>query len=191
MTPRRIALTGGIACGKSLLCRFLERLGWEVLDADEVAHSLISPEERARLAATVFRDAAARRALEARLHPEILRRILAWFDTPPVPHADGRPCAGKIAAIPLLFEVHWEKYFDTIVCVVASREKQIERLTALRGHTREEAEERLSAQMDAGEKASRSCYAIRNDGSAEQLEAEAAKCALWLARRAASGEGAA
>ena len=74
------------------------------------------------------------------------------------------------------------KDFDTILCVVSSREKQIERMTAKRGYSREEAEARLSAQMDAEEKASRSHYAIRNDGTPDELKAEAEKLARWLAR---------
>ena len=192
MTRRKIALTGGIACGKSLLSLYLKELGFEILDADDIAHSLVPPDERARLAKTVFRDPAARRELEARLHPAIRRRIADWFaeeaedpETPADPETPENPVPGavrRIAAIPLLFEVHGEKDFDTILCVVSSREKQRERMTAKRGYSREEAEARLSAQMDAEEKASRSHYAIRNDGTPDELKAEAEKLARWLAR---------
>ena len=71
-----IALTGGIACGKSLLASFLNELGVETIDADDVAHELIpDPEERRRLAAEVFADPEKRRELESRLHPQIKARI--------------------------------------------------------------------------------------------------------------------
>ena len=72
----RIALTGGIACGKSLLSSYLNELGVETIDADDVAHELLpDPAERRRIAAEVFADPAKRRELEARLHPQIKARI--------------------------------------------------------------------------------------------------------------------
>ena len=79
----------------------------------------------------------------------------------------------RIAIIPLLFEAHWEKNFDIICCVVSSREKQIERMTTTRGMTCAEAEARLAAQLPVEEKAKRSHYVIRNDGTAEELKAQA------------------
>ena len=78
---KRIALTGGIACGKSLLAKYLNELGVETIDADDVVHELIpDPCERRRLAAEVFADPEKRRALEARLHPLVKAKILAWQD---------------------------------------------------------------------------------------------------------------
>ena len=72
----RIALTGGIACGKSLLSSYLNELGVETIDADDVAHELLpDPAERRRIAAEVFADPEKRRELEARLHPQIKARI--------------------------------------------------------------------------------------------------------------------
>ena len=77
----RIALTGGIACGKSLVAKFLNELGVETIDADDIVHALLpDPAERKRLAAEVFADPEKRKALEAKLHPlvknEINRRIV-------------------------------------------------------------------------------------------------------------------
>ena len=72
----RIALTGGIACGKSLVAKFLNGLGVETIDADDIVHELIpDPAERWRIAAEVFGDEAKRKALEARLHPVVKARI--------------------------------------------------------------------------------------------------------------------
>ena len=100
------------------------------------------------------------------------------------PSAPLRLCAKKtgikIAIIPLLFEAHWEKNFDIICCVVSSWEKQIERMMTTRGMTRAEAEARLAAQMPVEEKAKRSHYVIHNDGTAEELRAEAQKLVAWL-----------
>ena len=230
----KVALTGGIACGKSLLSNFLRELGVETIDADDVVHELIpDPAERRRIAAEVFADPEKRRALEAKLHPLVKEKIDTWLSlsqdgfnaetqrrreaeslsgsvaqpqlskrgpsaplgarfarlgslqiASPACAAVTRLCVKKtgikIAIIPLLFEAHWEKNFDIICCVVSSREKQIERMMTTRGMTLTEAESRLAAQMPVEEKARRSQYVIRNDGTAEELRAEAQKLVTWL-----------
>ena len=161
----KVALTGGIACGKSLLSNFLRELGVETIDADDVVHTLLpDPEERRRIAAEVFADPEKRKELEARLHPLVKARIDKWIEGLGV----------RIAIIPLLFEAHWEKNFDIICCVVSSREKQIERMMTTRGMTLAEAEARLAAQLPVEEKAKRSHYVIHNDGTAEELKVQAA-----------------
>ena len=75
----RIALTGSIACGKSLFAKFLRELGVQTLDADDIVHELIPVEERRRLAPIVFADPVARKALEARIHPLVRDKIERWF----------------------------------------------------------------------------------------------------------------
>ena len=183
----KVALTGGSACGKSLLSQFLNELGVETLDADDVVHELLpDPDERRRIAAEVFADPEKRRALEAKLHPLVKERIDNWLDgmngtdgtngtggCPVSPGGLGSPV--RVAIIPLLFEAHWEKNFDIICCVVSSREKQIERMMTTRGMTHAEAEARLAAQLPVEEKAKRSHYVIHNNGTADELRAEAQK----------------
>ncbi len=72
----KICLTGGIACGKSLLSHYLNAFGVETIDADDIVHELIpDPAARKRLAAEVFADPAKRRALEAKIHPIVKERI--------------------------------------------------------------------------------------------------------------------
>jgi len=71
----RIALTGGIACGKSLLANYLNELGVETLDADDIVHELIPEAERRRMADEVFRDPAKRKELEQRIHPLVRARL--------------------------------------------------------------------------------------------------------------------
>ena len=180
----KIALTGGIACGKSLLSRFLRELGVETIDADDIVHELIpDPAERRRIAAEVFADPAKRRALEARLHPVVRERILRFFDFS-VNRSIGQSVNNlRLAIIPLLFEVHWDEDYDIICSVVSSREKQIERMMTTRGYSREEAEARLAAQMPVEEKAKKSHYVIRNEGTAEELRLEAEKFVRWLGER--------
>ncbi len=189
----KIALTGGIACGKSLLSRFLGELGVETLDADDIVHELIpDPDERRRIAAEVFADPEKRKALEARIHPLVKARIDEWFEgtsdnrqpttvpQPSQPPRPSQPTPLRIAIIPLLFEVHWEGNFDIISCVVSSSESQIKRMMTTRGMTRAEAEARLAAQLPVEEKARRSHYVIRNEGTPDDLKAQAAAFLAWL-----------
>ena len=168
----RIALTGGIACGKSLVARFLSELGVETIAADDVVHELIpDPAERKRIAAEVFVDETKRRELEARIHPLVRDRINRTIE-----QSNNR----TIAIIPLLFETHWDPDYDIICCVRSARATQVARMTGTRGYTREEAEARLAAQMPVEEKAAKSHYVIENDGSEEELKLKVAEFVNWL-----------
>ena len=191
MTTRRIALTGGIACGKSLVSRYLNELGVETIDADDVVHELIpDPAERRRLAAEVFADPEKRRQLEARLHPLVKAKIRAWQDvrreTEDAKSHVLSLASLRVAVIPLLFEARWDQEYDIICCVRSARATQVARMTANRGYTREEAEARLKAQMPVEEKAEKSHYVIDNDGSAEELKSKVAAFVGWLRARVGS-----
>ena len=177
----RIALTGGIACGKSLLAKYLNELGVETLDADDIVHELIPEPERRRMADEVFRDPAKRKDLEQRIHPLVRARLAAFAAQPTTynPH----PSTLKVEIIPLLFECHWEADYDIILCVSSPRSLQVERMTSRRGYTEEQAESRLAAQLPVEEKAARSDYVIVNGGSAEDLMEEAKKLVAWLKGR--------
>ncbi len=195
----KVCLTGGIACGKSLLSRFLRELGVATIDADDVVHELIpDPAERKRIAAEVFSDPVKRKALEARLHPLVRARLADFLSRPhpsthnahPTPHTQTPKHSNthqpplSLAIIPLLFEVHWESDYDIIACVISPRDQQIERMMTTRGYTRQEAEARLAAQLPVEEKAAKSHYVIRNEGSAEDLRKEAVRFVAWLKRQA-------
>ena len=191
---RRVALTGGIACGKSLVAKYLNELGVETIDADDIVHELIPADERRRLAKIVFNDPAARKALESRVHPivkeRINNRIVEWANNRMGggdrihPHSSIRSFANSIippiAVVPLLFEVHWDAEFDIICCVKSEKATQVERMMTTRGYSREEAEARLAAQMPVAAKVSKSQYVIDNDGSAEELKAKVAGFVAWL-----------
>ena len=171
---KRIALTGGIACGKSLVAKCLNEFGVETIDADDIVHSLIpDPAERRRIAAEVFGNAEARAALEARLHPLVKARINAAFEA-------AGDAMTLVAVIPLLFETHWDSEYDIICCVRSERATQVERMMTMRGYSREEAEARLAAQMPVEEKAARSHYVIDNNGSSEGLREEVRRFVVWL-----------
>ena len=203
----RVALTGGIACGKSLVAKFLNELGVETIDADDIVHELIpDPAERKRLAAEVFGNEAKRKELEARLHPLVKERINCRIiessncrmadvelrsrstssSETPIPDSTIRQLENStispIAIIPLLFEAHWEENFDIICCVRSARATQVARMMDTRGYSREEAEARLAAQMPVEEKAAKSHYVIENDGSEMELKSEVKRFVNWLKR---------
>ena len=172
----RIALTGGIACGKSLVAKFLNEFGVETIDADDIVHELIpDPAERKRIAAEVFGNEAKRRELEARIHPVVKAEICRFLTS-----GEGAASPLRIAIIPLLFETYWDADYDIICCVRSERDLQISRMMTTRGYTREEAEARLAAQMPVEEKAEKSHYVIDNNGSAEELKSEVKKFISWL-----------
>jgi dephospho-CoA kinase len=194
----RVAITGGIACGKSLFSHYLQRLGAELLDADDVVHRLEAPGgaavprlvrlfgdsvldsqggiDRAALAGWVFADADALERLNAALHP-LVRKILSdWIAAP----GD----ALRAAVIPLLFEAGWSEDWDVIVCLVSSETLQLERLMRHRGLTEGQARRRIAAQMPVTEKAARAHLVVHNDADAEALAREAEKVYRILTEKA-------
>ena len=191
----RIALTGGIACGKSLLSKCLNEAGVETLDADDVVHDLESPGgdaaeavfsrfgtlSRAELAKLCFGETpshqANRRDLEAILFPLVRKVLLSWCGARGVSATGGAP---RVAVVPLLFESGWNTEFDIVACVTASRDAQVRRMMERRGMTRDAAEARIAAQMPLKEKESRSDFVIRNDGTPEELKQEALSFAAYL-----------
>ena len=202
----RIALTGGIACGKSTLAKFLRELGIRLLDADDVVHELEAPGgaavpaivarfgagvlaadgsvDRPKLAGIVFADAAARRDLEAILFPFVRSRLRAFTSEAA---RRGRPPSTVplyIAIIPLLFESHWEGDYDIILAITSPLECQIHRMMRTRGYSRVQAEARLAAQMPVAEKAARADFVVVNDSTREHLKDEARRLVAWLKERA-------
>ena len=176
----RIALTGGIACGKSLLAKYLNELGVETIDADDIVHDIIPTEERRRIADEIFRDPSKRKELESRIHPMVRERLEEFANRS---RSLGKSTRIAIEIIPLLFECHWEGDYDIIVAVSSPRNVQIGRMVCNRGYSEEQAEARLSAQLPVEEKISRSDYVVVNDGSAENLKQEAKRLVDWLKGR--------
>jgi dephospho-CoA kinase len=189
---KKVALTGGIATGKSHVLQLLRARGVPCLDADELAHGVtaagteataaiavrfgsdvLDPTgsvDRRKLGPIVFGDAAARRDLEAIVHPAVYRAIAAGIRAFEL--IDAAPFA--VVDVPLLYETGHAGDFDAVIVTLCPPEMQMQRLIA-RGLSEAEARERLAAQMPAVEKAARADYVIRTDGSfaetAVQLDA--------------------
>jgi len=186
---KKIALTGGIATGKSYVLDRLRRRGVPCLDADVLAHGVMvagseatdaiarrfGPEalaadgsvNRRHLAPIVFADASARRDLEAIVHPAVYRAIGAALRG--IARVDDAPLA--VVDIPLLYETGHAGDFDRVIATVCRPELQIARLVE-RGLSEPEALQRLDAQMPAEEKARRADFTITTDGSFAETDAQ-------------------
>lgn len=177
---RTIAITGGIACGKSLVGRYVREMGVPVCEADDVAREVLAKGEivrervvaefgagilradgeidRAVLARLVFGDPVKLGRLNEITHPEIMRRLRSWVGGQP-------PGTSPVAAvIPLLHEVHDEGWWNVVVCVAAPEVEQGRRLAA-RGMEAGEAQARIRSQLPLTEKMEKSDYVIFNCGS--------------------------
>ena len=197
----RVALTGGIATGKSyVLDQFRER-GIACLDADALVHGVEAAGtettaaiaarfgagvlaadgsvDRKKLGPMVFDDAAARRDLETIVHPAVYRAIAAGLHGFELV---GDPIA--VVDVPLLFETGGEKDFDRVVVTACSPELQMARLVE-RGLTEGAARQRIAAQWPTEKKVAGADFVIRTDGSFEDTDQQVADVL-----RALSGLGA-
>ena len=189
-----IAVTGGIACGKSLFGQMLGDLGADVVDADVIVRSLHRPggkgaelvasnfggayllpdggTNREHLGSLVFSDASARRRLNDLLHPMIRNELLAWKERP-----SATPF--KVAQIPLLFEEGWETDWDLSVSIEAPENVRFSRLLA-RGLNPEQARNRIAAQMTSAQRAEKADVVIHNDATVAELQFAARRLFLQM-----------
>lgn len=181
-----VALTGGIASGKSTVANRLRDRGAVIVDADQVAREVVEPGEpalariaeefgpevigsdgsldRAALGAIVFSDPERRRRLNAITHPAVLERSHARFAAA----GEADPHAVVVYDIPLLAETGRGDEFDLRVVVHASTETRVRRLVELRGMTREEALRRIESQATDADRFAIADVVIDADGSLEQ-----------------------
>jgi dephospho-CoA kinase len=177
-----IGITGGVATGKSTVAHRLFELlrlsapvdlfssdfeARRLTDSDFVVQEEIKAAfgvqvfdlegnlARDRLRELVFHDAAARKTLEAILHPRIRE---AWISRT-------RGDRLLLAEIPLLYETGAEPYFDRIIVTACSRASQVERMVVERRLLKELAEQILQAQMDLEEKIRRADWVVWTDCS--------------------------
>jgi dephospho-CoA kinase len=183
MTP--VGLTGGIATGKTTVCRLLEVKNCTIIDADVVAHSLLlrgqpgyepvikafgrdilghSGEiDRGKLGTVVFRDRNKLDQLNQLLHPEVLRTINATLEALRQVGA-----ARVIVDASLMIESGYHRNFRRLVLVTCSLEQQVERLMARNGLTREQALRRIALQMPLEEKRAFASDIVDNSGTPER-----------------------
>jgi dephospho-CoA kinase len=186
----RIALTGGIATGKSVCLRRLAQLGAATIDADVVARTVVAPGtpalaaiadrfgramllpdgslNRAALGDVVFADAEARSHLEHIVHPAVFEAIERWMDDQASRAPDHGAPHVAIADIPLLYEVGQAGRFDRVIVAACAPQQQIERLRARDGITEEDARRRLAAQWPLDRKRALADFVIDTSGTIEE-----------------------
>lgn len=180
----RVALTGGIASGKSTVSAMLAELGAVIIDADALARevvargtagldsvvaefgtSVLTPDgelDRAAMGSLVFGDVAARKRLEAIVHPLVFERMVALEEAA----ADDDLV---VLDIPLLAEGDRADTFDEVIVVDCSPELQIARMISERGWTREDAEARIAAQATREQRLAIATHVIENVGDLDEL----------------------
>jgi len=180
-----VGLTGGIACGKTVIRQRFEAQGVPTLDADRVVHGLFTPGtevtqavgarfganvlaadgsvDRKALGALVFQDAAARESLEAIVHPKVFEAIETFLD-------NSRHQSAAIAVVDAALMVETTSYerYDRIVVAYCPSEVQQQRLMTRDGLSREQAQRRIDAQMPVEEKRDLADYVIDTSGTLEQ-----------------------
>lgn len=186
-----IALTGGIATGKSTVASLLKLLGYEVLDADKIAHMVLeqnarevldvfgdgirnddtSPNapviDRKKLGKIVFADYEQLCVLESLLHPDIIKQL----------HVQAIECEKK--AVPFFIDapIFFERrdlfcFLDKFVLVYASEDLQLQRLCERNSLSVKEAMQRIRVQIPIEEKREKSHDIINNTGDLQQLQNE-------------------
>jgi dephospho-CoA kinase len=191
----RVALTGGIASGKTTVADLFATLGVPVIDTDVIAREVVEPGQpaltqvvetfgpevlgsdgrldRRRLRERIFADPGARRRLEAILHPAIRAEMERQS-----PAADG---PYQMLVIPLLTEGKRRDHVDRVLLVDTPEELQIQRLMARDGVSHAQAQASLNAQATRAERLAMADDVVRNTGRPEDLrDAVAALHAKYL-----------
>ncbi len=187
--PYTVALTGGIASGKTLVSDEFVKLGVPVIDADIIAHQIVEPGlpalreitsifgakilhengmlRRKELRELIFADPAARKKLESILHPKIraeISRVIAG-----VKH---HYC---LLVIPLLTEHGAYPDVNRVLVVDVDPEAQISRLMARDNSSRRQAEQALAAQASRAQRLKIADDILENSGSPAAVQLAVSK----------------
>ena len=183
----KVAITGGLSSGKSSACRFFKELGAYVVSADEIVHTLLSPNtnlgqdvinllgpeiiidyqiDRSQIAKKVFEHPDLLHSLERLPHPAVYKEVEKLYH-----HANELKLAPLfIAEIPLLFETGNTSFFDYTIAVLADPTLCQQRFQAATGYGKEEFDKRMARQLSPEEKARRADYVIFNNGNMEAMK---------------------
>ena len=185
-----IGLTGGIGSGKSTAAGVFGDLGAAVVDTDEIARELTVPGgaaipairerfgadfltpdgalDRTRMRLLVFRDQAAKKKLEAILHPLIRAEAVARIAAAVQPYV--------VAVVPLLLETGaYRELTDRVLVVDCPEEEQVRRAAQRSGLTDEDVRAIMAAQLPRAERLARADDVLENTGSIARLRAQVAR----------------
>ena len=189
---KKLAITGGLSSGKTTVCYLFKELGAFVVNADEIVHNLLVPESvvgqqviqlfgpnivektslnRKKIAEKAFLDVRLLRALEALLHPVVFAEIEKKYQQ--------AKQAGKyplfVAEIPLLYELFKQDEFDIVITVTSDLSICQQRFIKQTHQTIKEFEQRMAQQVSPKQKAKKSDYVIKNNGSLADLKDQVTK----------------
>jgi len=181
-----VALTGGIATGKSVVAQVLGQLGCYIHESDTAAHELQAPETKAwkalvshfgekilnpdktvnrrALGTIVFADKKEREFLDTLLHPLVMEQKRELIKT--VAKEGSHKIFVSVAA--LTIEAGFAEFFDKIIVVHCDKETQLKRLMERDSIDRDEALKKITSQMPADEKIKYADYIIDTSGSLRQ-----------------------
>ncbi len=201
----RVALTGGIATGKSYVRARLASHGLPTLDADTLARDAVAPGttglaavaarfgpgvllpggglDRRALGAIVFGDAQARTDLEAIIHPRVREATGDWLDR----LADGGESIG-IVDIPLLYETGRHRDFDRVIVTNCPRSQQVARVVERDGLTPAQADARIDAQLPTDDKVRRADFVVDTGGTFGDTNRQVDRIVERLLELSAAGE---
>ena len=197
-----VALTGGVASGKSTVLKMFMRLGAFGIDCDVLSREALRPctsawwsvvkafgkdilrkdleIDRPKLREIVFSDEEKRRTLERIVHPEVFRMLKERLNAIKTLTAEERGVL-VVVDVPLLFELGMQSEFERVIVVYASEAVRLRRLLQ-RGFSREIAMKIMRAQMPLEEKVKQADFVIYNEGSMEETEKEVRKIFEILAK---------
>lgn len=178
-----VGITGSIACGKTFVTDYLKSKGFDLVDADILAHKVLNKGEkgyfkviehfketildsdknidRKKLAKIIFNDSKEKKVLENIIHPEVIEKINEFMS-----QVDKNQIA--FVSIPLLFEIHFERYLDKTIVIYSKKDTQIERLMKRDNIDLEYAIKKINAQLSQEEKMKQADYVIDNSFTKEE-----------------------
>ncbi len=189
---KKLAITGGLSSGKTTVGRLFKDLGAFVINADELVHALLIPNSvigrkviqlfgpsivennsfnRKKIAQQAFLNVKLLKALEALIHPVVYAEIEKEYQH--VKQAGKYPLF--IAEIPLLYELLKQDEFDIVITVTADPSLCQKRFIKQTHQTIKEFEQRMAQQINPEEKAKKSDYVIKNNGSLADLRDQVTK----------------
>ncbi len=199
MSALSVALTGGIASGKTVVTRLLSERGAIIIDSDLLSREVVEPGsrglaevverfgagvlaadgslDRQALGEIIFADDEARNDLNGIIHPEIRRRRAELIAAAPED-------AIVISVIPLLVEGGLKDDFEGVIVIDVPLEIQIDRLKARNGLDDGQAQARVAAQASRAERLAAATWIIENSGSYNQLRAQVEMVWDALAKKA-------
>ena len=189
---KKIAITGGIGSGKSVVSQILASKGYFVLDCDQITKQLYQKQKTVeqiaqnfggefvcdgkvdtkKLGAYVFADKQRVQQLNSVMHPLIFEELDRQIDE------SGQKIV--FVQIPLLFETGMQNQFDDVWLVTADEQTRIQRVIARDGLDVEQIKNRIKNQMDDEKKSQFVHTIIKNDGDLQQLEVVVDSCIKGL-----------